>query len=261
MIFIATDFGQRGPYAGSLHAVLQRAAPDVPRIDLMHDLPRADPRRAAFLLERLMPLVDRESVVLAVVDPGVGGPRRPLIASAAGRWLVGPDNGLFEMILRRYAPFRRWEILEQPASPAKTFHGRDLFAPAAARLAVAMAEGQTSQLPGAAVKTRALEADEPRPGSDWPDDLAEVIYIDDFGNAMTGLGGEKLDKGAQIVIAGGTPAIEYRESFSAAPEGAAFWYVNSLGLVEIALNRGRAEDSLSLAPGAAFEIDGKDAGR
>jgi len=261
MIYMATDFGRRGPYVGSLHAVLQRAAPAVPRIDLMHDLPRTDPRRAAFLLERLMPVVECGSVLLAVVDPGVGGPRRPLIASAAGRWLVGPDNGLFEMILRRHAPFRRWEILEQPATTAKTFHGRDLFAPVAARLAVALADGQIPHLPEAVVKVRALQGDEPRPGGDWPDDLAEVIYIDDFSNAMTGLDGKKLDKRARIVIAGKAGGIEYRESFSAAPGGAAFWYVNSLGLVEIAVNRGSAAGRLSLAPGSGFEIDGKDSGR
>jgi S-adenosylmethionine hydrolase len=101
MILLFTDFGYEGLYVGQMKAVLARDAPNVPVIDLMHDAPAHDPRSAAYLLAALVPEMPEGAVCLAVVDPGVGSDRTPLVVNADGRWFVGPDNGLFEIVQRR----------------------------------------------------------------------------------------------------------------------------------------------------------------
>ena len=127
-------------------------------------------------------------MILAVVDPGVGGARAALAIEADGRWYVGPDNGLFEIVLRRAHAARCWRIEWRPAALSATFHGRDLFAPVAAQLALGQAP------PGApAAPTRY---------PDWPDDLAEIVYVDRYGNAMTGLRAALLPAGAELEAAG-----------------------------------------------------------
>src|SRR3989442_1728605 len=134
---------------------------------------------------------------LCVVDPGVGGPRPPVVLEADGRWYVGPGNGLFELIERRAMRARSFEIEWRPANLSASFHGRDLFAPVAAMLA---------------------RGEPPR------------------------LRASMLAEKARLAVAG--RALERATTFSDRPPGAAFWYENSNGLAEIAVNRGRADRDL-----------------
>src|SRR5580704_8992644 len=127
MIVLFTDFGLAGPYTGQMKAVLQQRAPTVPVIDLFADAPERNPRAAAYLLAAYAPWFPPGSVLLCVVDPGVGGTRAPLVASLDGRWFVGPDNGLFAIALRRAASAQVWEITWRPETLSASFHGRDLF--------------------------------------------------------------------------------------------------------------------------------------
>ena len=139
------------------------------------------------------------------------------------------------------APFStRREIAWRPPQLSASFHGRDLFAPVAARLA----RGE----PAASLAGPAAASRQP----DWPDDLAEIVYIDHYGNALTGLRGECLDQNARIGVGG--RGIGRAMTFSAVPNGEAFWYVNSNGLVEIAVNLGRADRELDLAIGSRIQI-------
>jgi S-adenosylmethionine hydrolase len=233
MILLFTDFGLGGPYVGQMHAVLAGAAPGIPVIDLMHDAPAHDPRRAAYLLAALAERVDPGAVCVGVVDPGVGGARPPLILEADGRWFIGPGNGLFELVRRRARRARHWRITWRPAHLSDTFHGRDLFAPVAAMIA------RGDPPPGEPVDIGA--------GEDWPDDLAEIVYIDGFGNAMTGLRADRIDPAAALT-AGGV-AIPPARTFAESAIGAPFWYGNSSGLAEIAVNQGSAAQRLKLAAG------------
>src|SRR5271155_5726406 len=114
MIVLFTDFGLLGPYTGQMQAVLQREAPGVPVISLFADAPAGQPKPAAYLLAAYAAWFKAGTVLLCVVDPGVGSARRGLIAEAAGRLYVGPDNGLFELVLRRAATTRCWEISWRP---------------------------------------------------------------------------------------------------------------------------------------------------
>ena len=234
MIALFTDFGWQGPYVGQLKARLATLAPEVTTIDLMHDAPAFDPRASAYLLAALLPFLPPDAIVCAVVDPGVGGARPPLIATLDGRTLIGPGNGLFEIARRRATHAEMRRIADIPESLSASFHGRDLFAPVAAVIAT-----------GKAVKTIPLE--QPLPGAEWPDMLAEVIYIDGYGNAITGLDGSRL--GDAALLAGGR-RLRRARTFSDCLPGEPFWYVNSIGLVEIAVNRGSAADLLDLDIGS-----------
>lgn len=238
VIALFTDCGLAGPYAGQMKAVLCRMAPAVPVVDLFADAPAGDPRRAAYLLAAYAPWFPAGTVLLCVVDPGVGGARLPVALVADGRWYVGPDNGLFELVLRRAGEAQSWAIDWLPETLSASFHGRDLFAPVAARLALGEAP------PG-----------HPRPldrRADMPDDLAEIVYVDHFGNALTGLRASKLPSETRLRAGGRT--LARARTFPDLPEGAAFWYENANGLAEIAVNRGRADEDLGLAVGSAVEV-------
>ena len=190
MIVLFTDFGAAGPYVGQMKAVLARQTPGTPIIDLVHDAPAFRPQGAAYLLAALAPAMPADAIFLCIVDPDVGGGRAALVIEADGRRFVGPDNGLFEIVLRRAAHAKAWEITWRPERLSASFHGRDLFAPLAARLALGEAP-PADQWP----LDRAR-----RPG--WPDDLGEVIYIDHFGNAMTGLRASAIPAGARLEAKG-----------------------------------------------------------
>ena len=244
MIALFTDFGWSGPYVGQMHAVLARAAPAAPVIDIMHDAPRFDAVAAGHVLAALVPFMPAGTIWVAVIDPGVGTARRPLVLEADGQWLVGPDNGLFETVAARARASRRWHITRAPATPAATFHGRDLFAPVAAELAL-----------GGGVPGDELDQQTDATGAC---DRAAVIYIDGFGNAMTGLRGTGINPGASLGVAG--RVIPGGRTFADAAPGDPLWFVDSLGLVEIAVNQGSAAAALDLAIGSPVHWEAHDAG-
>ena len=240
MIVLFTDFGLEGPYTGQVKTVLYRTAPGVPVVDLFADAPVAKPKPAAYLLAAYGAWFPPGTVLLAVVDPGVGGMRAAVIVEADGRWYVGPDNGLFELVTRRADRARIWEIPGRPEAMSASFHGRDLFAPVAGRLARGI-----------------LPAEPPRPGElgrhpDWPDDLPEIVYIDRYGNTMTGLRAALLPDGTRLSASG--RVLARARTFTDVPAGEAFWYENSNGLAEIAVNAGRADAALGLAIGSPVAI-------
>jgi S-adenosylmethionine hydrolase len=238
VIVLFTDFGLCGPYTGQMKAVLARRAPGVPVVDLFADAPAFDPRLAAYLLAAYAEAFEPGDVIVAVVDPGVGSARRPLVLEADGLWFTGPDNGLFELILRRARAWRCWPITWQPQKLSASFHGRDLFAPAAAQLALGeRPEGEPM---------------EPTRFADWPDDLPAIVYVDHYGNAMTGLRATALPEGTTLEVAG--ERIERARTFADVAPGRPLWYENSNGLAEIAVNGGRAADRFGLRPGSPIEV-------
>jgi S-adenosyl-L-methionine hydrolase (adenosine-forming) len=240
LIVLFTDFGLEGPYTGQMKAVLYQAAPGVPVIDLLSDAPAGRPKPAAYLLAAYGVWFPPGTVFLAVIDPGVGSRRAPLIVEAEGRWYVGPDNGLFELVMRRAAAFRTWKILWQPDALSASFHGRDLFAPVAGRLA----RGEPpSEIAGPIEVGRY---------ADWPDDLPEIVYIDRYANAVTGLRAASLPEDAGVGVCGRT--LRRARTFSDVPPGEVFWYENSNGLAEIAVNNGRAAEALGLTIGDPVAI-------
>ncbi len=239
IIFLATDFGLEGPYTGQVKATLERQAPALPVIDLFADLPPFEPKLAAYLLAAYAQVLQPGDVMMAVVDPGVGSDRLPLMLRADDRWFVGPDNGLFEIIMRRANQVEVFAITWQPTVLSASFHGRDLFAPVAAKLA--------SRQP---VAHRPVT---PIPCDGWPSDLAQVVYVDRYGNAMTGLRAVTMPDDVWLTVQG-KPFGKAR-TFADNPAGTAFWYENANGLLEIAVNTGSAAARLGLAPGMPVSVD------
>lgn len=201
-------------------------------IDALHDAPDFGIEPAAHLLFALCAQYPRGSVFLAVVDPGVGGRRDAMVVEADGRSFVGPDNGLLSLLWQRARRRRCFRIVWCPGRLSSSFHGRDLFAPIAAALAV-------KRVPRDWLVSRE------RPSILLPSgDLPKVIYIDHYGNAFTGL--RKLRKSWRL-RAGGR-VLPWARTFEDA-EGP-FWYHNSMGLVEIAAPRGNAARLLRLKIGS-----------
>ena len=131
-IALYTDFGFDDPYVGQLKAVISRLATEVPVIDLMHDV-----KSAAYLLAALVGEFPVGTVFAAIVGPGVGsGERKPIVVKAEGRWFVGPGNGLFSSVVGQVVSAKAWTITLRPMRVSPSFHGRDIFAPVAARIAL-----------------------------------------------------------------------------------------------------------------------------
>lgn len=235
-IVLFTDFGAGDLYVGQVKAVLQRLAPGVPVIDLLHEAPAFNVRASAHLLAAMVRSFAEDSVFLTVVDPGVGGVRKALVVKADGRWYVGPDNGLLSVIGARAVKGDCWRIVWQPEQISDSFHGRDLFAPVAATLAV------QGSLPKGWFE-HAGELDVEFGG----DDLPEIIYVDHYGNAHTGIRARGIPREALLQI--GEQRLPFARVYSAVSEGEAFWYENSQGLVEIAVNCGHAAQSLNFRIG------------
>lgn len=238
MISLFTDFGPGGPYVGQMHAVLAQLAPGMPVIDLFHDVPSFNIRAGAYLLPAYTRGFPPGTVHVCVVDPGVGGERRALIVKADHRWFVGPDNGLFRVLARRARELECHEIRWRTDQLSASFHGRDLFAPVAAQLAHGLVPDSVS-------------ASLTLPAPDWPEDLAQVLYIDHFGNAITGVRAEVLKPDVKLRLSG--TELSCARTFSDVPAGQGFWYENANGLVEIAVNGANASRELGIAAGSPFE--------
>ncbi|MCK9395916.1 MAG: SAM-dependent chlorinase/fluorinase [Methylobacter sp.] len=243
-IVLFTDFGPSGPYVGQMESVLRQLAPNVPVINLLSNAPTADPCSSSYLLAALRHSFPEGSIFLAVVDPGVGGERRAVVLQADGQTFVGPDNGLLNTVAVQSRDVQWSEITWKPEHCSMSFHGRDLFAPVAAKLAVNAADGL-------------LRPFDRNDLSDWPEDLAVVVYFDHYGNAMTGFRYQEAFRGKALTVNG--IVIEQADTFSAVKDRQAFWYENSSGLVEIAVNKGRAKQQLALKLGAqiSFSADGR----
>ena len=238
MIVLSTDFGLEGPYTGQVEAVLHEHAPGVPLIHLFSDLPPYAIQSAAYLLPAFIGRFAPGTIFLCVVDPGVGSARPGVTVRIDGRWFVGPNEGLFALLARRAEVVECWQLPVSDAA-APSFHGRDVFAPEVARLARGLEPG------GTAIEAVTLERPE------WPDDLAQIVYIDRFGNAMSGLRSSTVAAEAVIAVNGHT--LKSGRTFADNQPGTAFWYENSNGLIELAVNQGRADELLGLTIGSPLE--------
>jgi len=230
--------------------VLGERAAHHPIIDLFHDVPAHDVKAGSVLLAAHAADYPPGSVFVCVVDPGVGSKaRKPGAVFAGGRWFVGPLNGLFEHVLRRWpesdgqGDAKAFEITWQPTHLSASFHGRDLFAPIAAKLALAGL--QTEGL----VELDLHTVRHP----EFADDVAEVIYVDDFGNMFTGVRWISLGDEDQIEVLGWV--LPRARTFSDVEAGTLFIYQNAVGLVEIAANLANAQKILDIGPGTRLIIN------
>lgn len=235
-IALVTDFGS-SPYTGQLRLAASGRKPQLPVIDLIDDLPSFRPDLAAYLLPALVRGMPGRTLYLTVVDPGVGGMRAALALRCGPNWFVGPDNGLLSVAAGRAdGDIAIWRIDWRPAYSSDSFHGRDLFLP----IALAVVAGRLPR-PCARLDPCMMQ------GADWPDEMAAVIYVDHYGNLITGL--DAGEDGAVRRLRVGRHVVGSARTFCEVAAGEAFWYRNSFGLVEVAVNRGRADQRLGVLPG------------
>ena len=258
-----TDYGPGTEHVGALHAVAATIAPGSDRVDLAHDVPPGDVRWGSILVERLVRLMPRQSVTTCVVDPGVGTGRRAVALELEwGKVVVGPDNGLLGLAAEHLGPVRAVEIISpdhmrQPVSA--TFHGRDVFAPAAAHVA----EGVPLEALGAEVDPAGiLRPQLPEPEA-MPGALdALVAGVDHFGTLALWATAEHLMaaglvEGNRVWVAsaeGGRSQATVGRTFADVPRGALLAYVDSHGLVAVAVNGGSAEDRLRATSGEVVAL-------
>jgi S-adenosylmethionine hydrolase len=241
MIVLFTDFGADDVYVGQLKgALIEHMSPGAPIVDLLHNVPRYQVRAGAHLLAALQSRFPAGTAFLAVVDPGVGTSRDAVVLQADGKWYVGPDNGLLSVVSARASRSRTSQIVWRPQRLSASFHGRDLFAPVAALIA-------ENRLPPD--RLLAVEGLSVQFGAD---DLSEIVYVDHYGNAFTGLRAASVARTATIGVRG--HRIAYARVFAEAAAGEAFWYENSIGLVEIAANRAAAAELLGIGVADAVMV-------
>ena len=259
-----SDYGHADEFVGVVHAVIARIAPDVRVIDIAHGITRHAVLSGAMALERALPFAP-PGVHLAVVDPEVGARRRAIALRTAGedRLLVGPDNGLLLPAAARFGGVA--EAVDIGASPwrlepvAATFHGRDIFAPVAARLALGESLGEAGPPldPADLVPLERTRARVERDGSL----LASVVSIDTFGNVQLDAAHEQLSqtglrmgRPVRIELSGRGVGAHFARAFADVAPGELLVYEDASRMLAIAVNTGDAADDLLLAPGDEVRI-------
>ncbi|WP_018219044.1 S-adenosyl-L-methionine hydrolase [Salinispora vitiensis] len=261
-ISFTTDYGLTDGFVAACHGTLARLAPTARVIDVTHLVPPGDVRRGAAVLAQTVPYLPA-AVHVAVVDPGVGTARRAIALAAGDGLLVGPDNGL---LLDAAAALGGVSAAVELTNPdwlgtqlSATFHGRDVFAPVAARLALGapLADAGPAVEPGALVRlpTPLVQPE--------PDGFtAEVLTVDHFGNVQLAATGALLEPLPQALRVAQRPAgpdrvgahAVHARTFDDAPPGGLLVHVDSAGLVAVAVNGGRAADRFGVVPGDQLRV-------
>lgn len=256
ILTLTTDFGTLDPYVAQMKGVLVSLVPDAHIVDLSHEIPFGDVRAGALFLEAAVPRFPVATVHVAVIDPGVGGRRRPLAVATERGLLVGPDNGLFSAFLGHAAT--RAVVLDAREhwgdSVSHTFHGRDVFAPVAARLASGLdldAVGSPCSDP--------VRLTWPAPHTCDGAVDGEIIHVDHFGNLVSNIPATLL---GDAVRREGAIVATYLDrhvpgpfpSYDSVPVGQALWVVGSSGRVELSVNQGHADRVLGGGVGSPLSL-------
>ncbi|MDX2087287.1 MAG: SAM-dependent chlorinase/fluorinase [Kofleriaceae bacterium] len=240
IITLTTDFGTRDGYVGAMKGVIARLAPDARIFDIAHDVPRGDIAHAAWVVSTSAWEFPQGSIHVVVVDPGVGGTRREVIVRASGQWFVGPDNGVFAHVTDAHSEARSIDASWFRAKRvSRTFHGRDVFATAAA----ALARGDDVTKAGDVVKLVGV-----LPWGQRQRGEGRIVHIDHYGNLISDLPPSEAKLG--VTIAGHTLAIA--GTYEDVPSGQLLAYIGSARTIEVAVRDGRADTRLGVERGAAI---------
>jgi S-adenosylmethionine hydrolase len=247
MITLSSDFGT--PYPAAMKGVLLRRT-DARLVDVAHDFPRQDVRATAFWLREVLPYFPA-ATHLVVVDPGVGTDRAALVVEAGGHTFVAPDNGVAIPTAREVGDgeFDAYEVAYDETA-SDTFHGRDVFAPAAADVHDAPSVTDIGRV---STTEEFVDLTFPDPSVDDAVATGEVLVVDDFGNVVTNVPGEFLDGLDRAAVDGET--VPVGRSYAAVNPGGRLVTVGSHGNVEFAVNRGRGDDAFGLAVGDAVRVE------
>jgi S-adenosylmethionine hydrolase len=253
LVTLTTDLGVRDPYVATMKGTIYSIDRRIQIVDLTHDIAPQDVSEGALFLASVIPHFPPSTVHIAVIDPGVGTDRHPIAVSACGQTLLCPDNGLPTLLLRQHAMMEA-RIITNPAfmrgTVSATFHGRDVFAPAAARLAT-----------GAALKKVGEELDTivmldiAEPVREAQLIRGEIVHVDRFGNLVSNIDASMLgDARPGPVWAGRHRLPGVKRTYAEVPPGTPLALFGSSGFLEIAINGGNAQAALRLARGGAVSL-------
>jgi S-adenosylmethionine hydrolase len=250
-ITLTTDFGQKDSYVGQMKGVIFGINPECEIVDITHEIEPQDLMMGAFCLLTAYKFFPKGTIHVAVVDPGVGGKRRPIVVETPDYFFVGPDNGIFTFIYRRERSIVVREIknrsfFNEPVST--TFHGRDIFGPVAAHLSL----GVKAENIGPEIENLTLLSI-PEPSLKGEFMIGEVIYFDRFGNAITNLTDSFihsiLNKRRHRIMAGDVDFGPIQRSYDSVDEGMPICLIGSCGFLELSVRNGSARDLFSLKKG------------
>jgi S-adenosylmethionine hydrolase len=254
VITLLTDYGIKDSYVAEVKGAMLKISPDATIVDISHDVGNYDIESGAFHLARAAPYFPDGTVHVCVVDPGVGSTRKPIIVEARGACFVGPDNGLMAPAAERLGVEDIWEITKTDMLPTRVsyvFDGRDVFGPTGAHISMGVPPNKLGIQIGDMIR---LPAYTPRLDGDTVH--AQVIHVDGFGNLVTNVTYETLEKiGAsgdarfKVTVRGRELDLPYAKRFSAVPEGEPLLLVAGGGYLEISVNQGSAAEHLRLGKG------------
>ncbi len=273
VIGFLTDFGLTDPYVGVCKAMICQLHPNCNIIDITHKVSAQDVLQGAIYLDISAKSFPKRTIFLAVVDPGVGTTRKPLVVKADKSFFICPDNGLCSMALRNFDCIVPYEIetptFERlaakhglPIEKSQTFHARDIFAPAAALILNGIEPKKFCSRLQNPIKT----VDMPQPVVHGKTVVGQILYFDSFGNAatnirkedMNALGCEGMNKPLSVRILKKSKTkkvIPFGKTFSSVGKGRPVSFINSFGLMEVAVNCGSARDLLGLSRGDTIEVE------
>jgi len=254
IITLTTDFGNREGYVGAMKGVMLGINPNLTFIDISHEVHTYDVMAAAFILQQSLKYFQPHTIHLVVVDPGVGSSRRAVALRHNNHYFVGPDNGLFTLLLETETPDQMVELIaHEGRNMSDTFHGRDLFAPAAANLA----SGIPIEELGSPIKQLkplhwALPIDDDKGIRGW------VVYIDHFGNCITNISRDlfqERSKGRKTTGYAGSGIIRgIHRTYSDVPVGEILMLFGSGNFLEVAANQGNAATLLHIQRGTSVNL-------
>jgi S-adenosylmethionine hydrolase len=257
IITLSTDFGLEDPYVGVMKGVILGINPGVRLVDLTHALSHHRLLEAAFILNSAFPYFPPGTIHLAVVDPGVGGDRRPIVIQDKDGLWVGPDNGLFSLILKTHPGADLFYLANKVyflENISHTFHGRDIFAPAAAHLSLGL-----SPLEMGKPISDPIRLDLPEPEIINNRILGQILWADHFGNLITNINEKMLSPfgaGRELrIFVGPHEIIGIRRSYALGQPGQLLALVGSSGYLEIACNLGRAADRIGFKAGEDLKVE------
>lgn len=255
IITFTTDFGLQDYYVGAMKGVILGQAPEARLVDISHEIPSQDIMAGSWVLKNSAMLFPPGTVHLVVIDPGVGTSRKPVALQIGDQYFVGPDNGIFSLLTEEH-DFKAIE-LTNPAywrtSPSKTFHGRDIFAPVASHLFNGVDFAELGD-PLDELETYRWAV----PIADKDGIQGWVIHIDKFGNLITNISAalieEVIKQKATKLYVGNTILDEITSTFGSVPEGEPVAYIGSAGMLEVAINKGNAQEMLGVHKGAQISL-------
>jgi len=259
IISLLSDFGHKDPYVAEMKAVILSIAPQARIVDITHEIEKFNIRMGAYVLASAAPYFPPNTIHVAVVDPSVGTKRRPIIAETNRNLYVGPDNGLLMLAAHKEHITNVYQI-DNPkymlSKVSKTFHGRDIFAPAAAHLA----QGNKPSDFGPAIQDYILP-EFAKPHARNGELLGEVLHIDDFGNIISNITLEDLEKmefheGTSFLVrlGGKTLNIRFCSAYGEVPAGTPLALIGSSNFLEVADNQGNASRIFKAKVGDTFHV-------